>query len=52
MSDHAIPAGQTTRTETKPPRDYLTALVLGSGALVTLGWIGLLGRGAFWLIGY
>ena len=52
MSDHAITDAQIVSVESKPPRDYLTALVLGSGGLLTLAWIGLLGRGALWLIGY
>jgi hypothetical protein len=52
MSDHAIPAGQLTLTESKPVRSYTTAIVLGSGGLVTVAWMGLLGWGALRLIGY
>ena len=52
MSDHAIADARALPTENKPPRDYAAALVLGSGGLVTLAWLGLLGRGALWLIGY
>lgn len=52
MSDHAITDAQIIPAVSKPPRDYAAALVLGSGGLVTLAWLGLLGRGALWLIGY
>jgi len=52
MSDHAMPAGQLTLTEIKPVRSYATAIVLGSGGLVTVAWMSLLGWGALRLIGY
>lgn len=51
MSDHAITDAQIVLTESKPPRNYLTTLVLGSSGLVTFGWLCLLGWGALRLIG-
>lgn len=52
MSNHTLTDAQLIPAEDKPRRDYAAALVLGTGGLVTLAWIGLLGRGALWLIGY
>ncbi|WP_156394060.1 MULTISPECIES: hypothetical protein [unclassified Methylobacterium] len=52
MAEQALAAtADTTSAEGKPPRDYLTPIVLGSLAVLELGWVGLLGWGALWLIG-
>jgi hypothetical protein len=52
MLDKAIAAEQITPAESKPPRSYTSALLLGSGDLVTLAWLGFIGWGALRLIGY
>jgi len=52
MSDHALTDAQIIPTASKPPRNYTVALLLGSGGLVTVAWMSLLGWGALRLIGY
>jgi len=52
MSDHSIADAQGLLTETDPPRNYLVLFGLGIGGVLQVAWIGLIGRGALWLIGY
>jgi hypothetical protein len=52
MAEQALAtAVDITTAEGKPKRDYLTPIVLGSLAVMELGWVGLLGWGALCLVG-
>lgn len=52
MAEQAQAAtADSTPVEGKPRRDYLTPIVLGALAVMELGWVGLLGWGAFRLVG-
>lgn len=52
MAEQALAAAaDITSEESRPRRDYLTPVVLGGLAVMELGWVGLLGWGALWLLG-
>jgi hypothetical protein len=53
MVDQALATPEAIKSELDSRRrDYLTPIVLVAIGVLELGWVGLLGWGALWLLGF